>query len=256
MEDNLSLDEIRQRRLNRLLIQQTTQPQANETSQSEITEVETKDKTDEVLPMDIGDSLRSDKMEIDETPQISKRKTSTEIPTSEKSENTQSIKILNELEIIEAIFQVKIQPEKLTKSENSIFTIQIDPIFLNYQVYYKDLIQEILFNVITNIDQEYLNKVLSDRSLTFILDSYKRMNIQFTTQSIALKYLIDSFNLVFKSSKSAQQPNKDLLENIYKECRYQILRNIILVLNGCYQKNSFTLTESQLVPLLMANYIS
>lgn len=110
--------------------------------------------------------------------------------------------------------------------------------------------------MITNIDQEFFNKVSNDRSLTFILDSYKNMNIQFTTLSIALKYLIDSYNLVFKTSKSIEKNNQDLLEDIYQESRCQILRNIILVLNGSYQKNSYSLTESQLVPLLIANYVS
>lgn len=118
------------------------------------------------------------------------------------------------------------------------------------------MIQEIVTNVIKNIDQEFLNKVSSDRSQTFILDSYKNLNIEFTTQSIALKYLIDSYNLVLKSSKSTDNKNQDLLKNIYQESRFQILRNIILILNGFYQNDSYSLTESQLVPFLIANYVS
>lgn len=97
-----------------------------------------------------------------------------------------------------------------------------------------------------------MNKILTDRSLTYILDSFKNMNIQFTIQSIALKYLIDCYNLLFRSSKTDQ----DLLESIYQESRHQILRNIILVLNGCYHKSTYNLSESQLVPFLMANYVS
>lgn len=87
--------------------------------------------------MEISESLRSDKMEVDETTQIYKRKTSTEIP-NEKIEITQSQEItknLNGLEIIEAIFQVKIQSENIAKSDNSIFTIRVDPTLLNCMLF-------------------------------------------------------------------------------------------------------------------------
>lgn len=92
------------------------------------------DKSSEVLPMEISESLRSDNMEIEESSQISKRKTSTEIP-SDKIELSELSKIFNEMEIIETIFQVKLRFENTTISDNSIFTIQVDPTFLNCMLF-------------------------------------------------------------------------------------------------------------------------
>ena len=112
-----------------------------------------------------------------------------------------------------------------------------------------------MFNIITNIDDNLLNKTINDRSITFILDSFKRTNVPFNIQSVALKYLIDSYNRVFKNSKSTQQFDIAMMENIFSECRTQIVRNIILVLNGKFHLNSYNLTESQLTPLLLANYV-
>lgn len=87
--------------------------------------------------MEIGEPLRSEKMEVDENQQLSKRKISMEMP--EKNENVQPIKSLNEFEIIEAIFQVKIQSDKDPKLDNSIFTVHVDPIFLNCKFFRQNL---------------------------------------------------------------------------------------------------------------------
>ncbi|CAF0981335.1 unnamed protein product [Brachionus calyciflorus] len=256
-ENNMSIDEIRQRRLNRLLSQQP-QPQPTETEVS-VSSINLKEKKEELLPssvpMDTSESTKPESMEIEETEKNSKRKSITQESGPRKIENIQPLNQLNELNLIENIFQVKIQSDKEPNQDNSIFTIILDQTFLNYQVFYREIIQEILFNIITNIDENFLNKTLNDRSLTFILDSYKRMSISFNTQSICLKYLVDSYSRVFKNTKSTQQYDKELLENIFAECRLQIVRNIILLLNGNYHRNTYNLTESQLTPLLIANYV-
>ena len=104
---------------------------------------------------------------------------------------------------------------------------------------YKELVQELLVDIMIRFKSES-SFVLKSKTKSWDLFNFSNSKLNYkldvsSNESLSLKYLIDSYNRAGNSqNQKSYESNKQVVQPIVQECKFQIINNVIILLKSVY----------------------